>query len=189
MAGLSVAALPMTSYAADPVDITVSAEIGEVPLDIVGPGGAGTQNIDFGTLSVGLNQTTSSNNSAIMILGNTSGSYTLRVGAPNELGTCMRLLPSANCGAAADSIPTGVPVSGGSLAWGYKINGAGVTQSAFSAVPLLASDDTGGDTITSSGTISATGDTYTIDSAINMPDLSLTAGQYQGTLRFIATKN
>jgi len=208
LAGLSVAALPLTSYAADEsaASITITATVDGVCLDVT-DSGSSTQSgaIGFGSLSTGINNRVGSP-TVIKIAGNASNcggsaTYTSYVGVDNNAGTTSNanmanLTPGG--GALADSIATGAPVAG-TTAWGLKVTsaaaGMGSNFSGFAAVPVLGTGNASvlGAILTDTGAIPAaggTGDTYTLDAQISVADITaLNSGTYKADLTFIAAPN
>lgn len=209
LAGLSVAALPLASYAAgeSSASITITATVEGVCLDVTDTTGSDPQSgtIGFGSLSTGLNSSTGS--TTVQVAGNASNcggntTYSSYIGVDNAAGTTananmLNLTPGG--GVLADFIATGTPASTGITAWGLKLvssTAAGTTPDAtFRAVPVLASGNATavGAGLTSTGIIPAAGgsaDTYVFDAQISVNDITaLNSGTYKADLTFVAAPN
>jgi hypothetical protein len=180
----------MTGYAvSSSSDITIQATVASVCVEVADTTTAGSSSINFGELSTGTNPSTGAAN--VKVAGNCGGAYSAYLGVPYEAANTS--LNSQTADADPTPIPAGVPTNG-TTAWGIKVTGTAngfVADTGFDAAAKLTSGNTGGGkTLTETGVLSSTGDTYTVDAAISVANIgSLDAGTYSGDLLFVAVQN
>lgn len=136
VAGLGVAALPMSTYAAEysrSASAIVTTEV-EGAISIATSVDATGGKVDLGKLALNSETTEMTDPLAVTVTSNSAQTYSLGINALNG-ETAMK---GAKTGA---TIPAGTPAAGTS-AWGYKHNGTGTMAAAYSAVPASTSPAT-----------------------------------------------
>ncbi|MDL2235758.1 hypothetical protein LJC07_06375 [Christensenellaceae bacterium OttesenSCG-928-L17] len=204
VAGLGIAALPLSSYAAEKGSANISVSVNVAGAFNVSATNAGQITATAGT--VGETDGSTVAHGSATVLSNLSGTYTFKVGTPysatadtTALAATGYTVPTTNPDA-TKIIPAGVPANNTS-AWGYKIisatsaalgggNVAGWTiDSTYQAATAFTNASfVGGRTVTSTAVIPSGGDVYTFQIGASISNTN-SADQYSGTLTVFAAEN
>lgn len=186
VAGLGVAAMPLSSYAAsntDAKDATVQVTVGGgISLTIVGPETVdqnGTLDLDTRTLDLGeakLGGAIVDGAMGIKVATNDPAGYTLKMTAANLAMT-----------GPAGSIPAGIPADNGTAsAWGFKIGTGAWTELTASGYDIYdttnAGATTGGSGTNADPATQVTDVTFGVNAAATQPE-----GDYSTIVTFTAT--
>ncbi len=185
VAGLGVAALPLSSYAYDvPTETTVKTTVeGAISIAV------DKSTVDLGTLKlngVATGTNTGDNELTVTVSGNSATAYSLKISAPSG-NALMNSETNTSIPAIADDAGV-TALAGGTNSWGYQVNGTGN----WFGVPATGSKDVA--TVTAdSGWTAGTGDND--GKQISTTKLafgatagsSLPAGEYKGTVVLTAS--
>ncbi len=207
VAGLGVAALPLSSYAADgnaSMDVTVNVQN---VFTVTVPTNAGALNASVSSIAE-TNGTSIAHATAKVTANGAGGTYTFKIGTPYS--TTVNTTALARTGYAVPLtspditkiIPAGTPTIGTS-AWGYKLiattsgaNGAGggaiagATNDTTYQAPAAYTSATfeGGKTISNSAVIPTGGDNYTFQIGATISNLNVN-GEYKGSLQVYGSES
>ena len=182
VAGLGVAALPLSSYAYDvPTETTVKTTVeGAISIAV------DKSTVDLGTLKlngVATGTNAGDNELTVTVSGNSATAYSLKISAPSG-NALMNSATNTSIPAIAEAAGVAT-LTGGTNSWGYQVNGTGN----WFGVPATGSKDVVSVTDSDAGwTANADKQVYTTKLAFGATaGSSLPAGEYKATVVFTAS--